>query len=338
MSDPTPTRLPPFSLLEFSDLVSAALDPPAPAPAPALAFTLGLERKKSAQNLQLPRGTGRPPAPKAQAARGPALPCPAPHALRPRRCAVRAVPPPRGAVRAPLARSFNFFSVAVCPVALRPLRDLALNALPPALPTASSFSTSTAPSTSAHHHPHRPWSVLTIADDAPPDDPFAKGAVRVVHSCEALPYPSPYSHHSYPPPYCASSYGHASPSGHPYAASSPYASASPYTHAPPLRRRRRYDWPSSPSPVPTSPAPSPSSPSPSPVRSARAPSPPAPRTSTPRRARSLAHPPSHAPQRAPASASPAGCSASIASCSRADDSRVSDSAYYSVSDSLEGSF
>ncbi|KAJ6550927.1 hypothetical protein B0H10DRAFT_1968652 [Mycena sp. CBHHK59/15] len=55
MSDPTPTRLPPFSLLEFSDLVSAALEPPVT----ALAFALGLERKKSAQNLHLPRGTGR---------------------------------------------------------------------------------------------------------------------------------------------------------------------------------------------------------------------------------------------------------------------------------------
>ncbi|KAJ7058726.1 hypothetical protein C8F01DRAFT_1147029 [Mycena amicta] len=72
---------------------------------------------------------------------------------------------------------------------------------PPPSPTASVFSSNWHASASASDYPSsfetsspitytRPWSVLTL--DRELEDPFAKGAVRVVHrSCEALPSPSP---------------------------------------------------------------------------------------------------------------------------------------------------
>ncbi|KAJ6531663.1 hypothetical protein DFH09DRAFT_1326424 [Mycena vulgaris] len=211
---PSPSRLPPFSILEFGDLVSAALDSPDPAfsfSSPSL-FTATLARKKSAQTLNLTL-TRAPSRVRLILTKLKTL-------MKRPRLRFRAHPKPRLPPPSALETRFGsadleldfapYLPLAVQYERLSPyaIRTSSLITHPesssshaPPSPTASSFESSSfecSSSTDTHFHSpttpaftlHRPWSVLPIDAEAPDDDPFAKGDVRIVHrSCEVLPSP-----------------------------------------------------------------------------------------------------------------------------------------------------
>ncbi|KAJ7787765.1 hypothetical protein B0H14DRAFT_3892891 [Mycena olivaceomarginata] len=189
----SPARLSPFSLAEFRALVSAALDSDAPAPPLAL----------------LPPHIGEPPSPAAQKLKKRAA------ALIVRRRlslpsssstskSVGAAPSVDSAMfrpYLPLAAQYERVSTSAplaftcAPGSPPPSPDSSecpcssdASHAPPS-PTASSFSATSSLSHSSRYFQRRPPGVYEDAD------PFAKGAVRVVHrSCEVL--PSTYSYHS----------------------------------------------------------------------------------------------------------------------------------------------
>ncbi|KAJ7104392.1 hypothetical protein B0H15DRAFT_942386 [Mycena belliarum] len=215
------SRLPPFSLLEFGDLVSAALDSPDPSLSfsSAALFTSTLERKASSQSLQctttsrvlllLTRLKKRAAAlvkrPRLRVRHSKPL-------LLPRVCvsspsvnstvmdARRRSPRVEFAPHLPLVVQYERsspYAILTSPT------DRTLPSSPtstsyshtPPSPTASSFSSECSSADTHFRAPpqytlHRPWSVVTIEADELSDDPFAKGDVRIVHhSCEVLPSP-----------------------------------------------------------------------------------------------------------------------------------------------------
>ncbi|KAJ7323611.1 hypothetical protein DFH08DRAFT_969155 [Mycena albidolilacea] len=225
-SSMSPARLPPFSLAEFRALVSAALDSDAPAPPLALSLRTStshpaLQRKKSVQNLHAAASSSRVRLMLSKLKkRAAAL------IVRRRRLSLpisastssKAAPSVDSALfrpYLPLAAQYECVSTSAplsftcAPGSPPPTPDSSecpcssdASHAPPS-PTASSFSaTSSLSHSSRYSSADRPYSFIpasTVGDldtgvyeDA---DPFAKGAVRVVHrSCEAL--PSTYSYHS----------------------------------------------------------------------------------------------------------------------------------------------
>ncbi|KAJ7792600.1 hypothetical protein B0H14DRAFT_3160076 [Mycena olivaceomarginata] len=217
----SPARLPPFSLAEFRALVSAALDSDAPAPPLALSLRTSashpaLKRKKSVQNLHAAASSSRvrlmlSKLKKRAAAlivqqRRLSLPISGSTSSKSvdsvlfRPYVPLAAQYERASTSAPLAFTCAPGSPPPSPDSSEcPCSSDASHA--PPSPTASSFSaTSSLSHSSRYSSADRPYSFIPdpalngagVYEDA---DPFAKGAVRVVHrSCEAL--PSTYSYHS----------------------------------------------------------------------------------------------------------------------------------------------
>ncbi|KAJ7139188.1 hypothetical protein C8R44DRAFT_867355 [Mycena epipterygia] len=274
----------PFSLVDFTELVSAALDSPDSAFSPTLSLSLSipsLHRKKSAQTLHQSRVrillsklktlVRRPRLRRTSISNAKSrLPAPAPSSYLPIEYA--SLSPPT--------------SESAC----LPASESDCSHTPPS-PTASSFSTSECCSSTERHRlstpdlspaHKRPWSVLTIDADFgigignEEADPFAKGAVRIVHrSCEVLPSPAPRLRRRR-----AREWRATRPSSSSSGSSPASTSYSDSACASPASTDSACAWPPSPSPSPTP-------------------------TARPARSRSLAHPPrfaaapGHAPNFAP---------------------------------------
>ncbi|KAF7340342.1 hypothetical protein MVEN_01953400 [Mycena venus] len=224
---PSPSRLPPFSISEFRALVSTALDSDAPAPPLALSLRTSspsLQRKKSAHNLHIAPSASRVRLLLTKLKkRAAAL------IVRRRRHSSTATLRASATMPCDLDRSSGGDSLFApyLPLVAQYERGLAVpssysftcasppsgpsSSAPPSpppsespcasesshappSPTASTFSDSTCTSE------ERPYSVFTADAPFPYDgagvdaDPFAKGAVRVVHhSCDALPLSASYS-------------------------------------------------------------------------------------------------------------------------------------------------
>ncbi|KAJ7858857.1 hypothetical protein B0H14DRAFT_3632600 [Mycena olivaceomarginata] len=174
----SPTRLSPFSLAEFRALISAALDfDPCPAP------------------RALPPHIDEPPRPASQKS--------------PRRICITSLPPPPQTPRASTSKSvgtvpsvdsalFRLYLPLAAQYECAPLAFTCAPGSPPPSPSPSPDSSDSLSHSSRSSSTDHPYSFIpaSTADPALEDaDPFAKGAVRVVHrSYEAL--PSTYSYHS----------------------------------------------------------------------------------------------------------------------------------------------
>ncbi|KAJ7259714.1 hypothetical protein C8J57DRAFT_1233395 [Mycena rebaudengoi] len=212
----SPSRMPPFSLLEFGELVTAALDSPDPSFASTSLFPLAhsLERKKSAQNLHLQSSSRMRLLLAKIKQRAVAL------VKRPRlhfrHTSPAKAPTPRHAsptsgfadhsTRCSSLEPFvPYLPLAVQYERMSPYGGNSVSVLSassdcshaPPSPTVSFFSSSESAcsGSSTPTTPRRPWSVFTVAEDSDDlracYDPFAKAAVRVVHrSCVVLPSPS----------------------------------------------------------------------------------------------------------------------------------------------------